>query len=277
MRSFREPNTHHSATASCPASTSTLSGQRCSTHAGTRVLTSQKPPRASGPRHRPPPHPAEGRSEAHGRIPPGTFTRCVPFPLNPRWRLAQGQQCLLNTCQQVGPHLCGDVWCKRRVYSGLQGKTLTTCQPRLPKTASSQVGVFSLSDTGWRCYGTERALFCCILAVNEEWQARQHRGQLRRVSELEFQIRPGTVGVAGTCTQYKRAKPPRSSRCPTPTTGSSFPISCSESASPSLAHARVCLPRHRSPPSIMSVSTQAANAFQRQLLPHHPSLALRAA
>lgn len=34
--------------------------------------------------------------------------------------MAQVRQCLLNTCQQVGPHLCGDVWCKRRVYSVLR-------------------------------------------------------------------------------------------------------------------------------------------------------------
>lgn len=133
-------------------------------------------------------------------------------------------------------------------YSGLQGQTLTTCQPRLARTASSQVGVFSLSDTGWRCYGAERTLFCCILAVSEEWQAQQHRGQLRRVSGLEFQIRPGTVGVAGTCTQYKRAKAPRSSPLSHADDGLLVSHLLQRIRLPSLAHARVCLPRYRPPP-----------------------------
>lgn len=241
MKSFRAPNTHHSATASCSASTSSLSGQRCSTHrsAVTRILTSQKPPRASGQRHRP-----RGPIRGAWKNPPGTFTRCVPFPLNPRWCLAQA----VMFAQHLPAGWATLVWGCLVQEAGVLG--LTRKDPdHLPdtaaKTASSQVGqvgVFSLSDPGWR-------LFCCVLAVSLEWQAQQHRDQLRRVSGLEFQIRPGTVGVAGTCTQYKRAKPPHSSRCPTPTTGSSFPISAvdSHSVSPSLAHARVCLPRHRSP------------------------------
>lgn len=159
-------------------------------------------------------------------------------------------------------------------YSGLQGQTLTTCQPRLARTASSQVGVFSLSDTGWRCYGAERTLFCCILAVSEEWQAQQHRGQLRRVSGLEFQIRPGTVGVAGTCTQYKRAKAPRSSPLSHADDGLLVSHLLQRIRLP-VARARPGLPAPLPPPpSIMSVSTQAANAFQRQLLRRHPSLAL---
>lgn len=173
-----------------------------------------------------------------------------PLPVKPEILFGSSAAMFCSTPASRLGHTCVGMFGARggcTPYSGLQGQTLTTCQPRLARTASSQVGVFSLSHTGWRCYGAERTLFCCILAVSEEWQAQQHRGQLRRVSGLEFQIRPGTVGVAGTCTQYKRAKAPRSSRCPTPTTGSSFPISCSGSASPSLAHARVCLPRYRPP------------------------------
>lgn len=85
MRSFREPNTHHSATASCPASTSTLSGQRCSTHKEGRNPSLDLPEAATGigTTSPPPPPPRRGPIRGAWKNSAGNLYAVRPFPVKP--------------------------------------------------------------------------------------------------------------------------------------------------------------------------------------------------